>query len=265
MKKLVFQVLTMIALFFATWIGLSNVDWMTILKVEQVSQTTEERLGDLFWGIYEQSGAEIQDADITLSIDSLLNKITSSNGIDQSQVKLHIIESGEVNAFALPDRHMVIYSSLILAAENEAELCGVICHELAHMELNHVMKKLIKEIGLSVIISMTTNNSGTEIIKETAKLLSSTAYDRNLEKQADIKAIDYLVNADINPNSFAEFLYKLSDQEPKFSSYLSWISTHPLSKERAEYIIEYCDKTPITFQPVLLEGTWDYLQEVLNE
>jgi len=122
------------------------------------------------------------------------------NNIEKTQIIIHVLNNKEVNAFVLPNGHLVLYSGLIVAAENQEELSGVICHELAHIELNHVVKKLIKEVGLSVLISMTTGG-GTDIIKETAKMLSTTAFDRSMEKKADIKAVEYLVKANINPES----------------------------------------------------------------
>ena len=101
---------------------------------------------------------------------------------DREIIKVHVLNKDEINAFALPNGHLIIYSGLINNSGNQEELTGVICHEIAHIELNHVMKKLIKEIGLSVLISMTTGKGGSEIIKETAKMLSSSAFDRKLEK-----------------------------------------------------------------------------------
>ena len=142
-------------------------------------------------------------------------------------------------------------------------MCGVISHEIAHVELNHVMKKLVKEIGLSVLISMTTGNDGA-VIKETAKMLSSSAFDRNLEKEADIKAVDYLITAKVNPEPFANFLYKLSDKEHEATKYLTWISTHPDSKERAENIIEYCKDKLTDYKPILNNETWEKLKEELK-
>jgi predicted Zn-dependent protease len=154
---------------------------------------------------------------------------------------------------------------LISAAGNEEELSGVICHELAHIELKHVMKKLIKEVGLSVLISMTTGNSGTEKVKETAKMLSSTAFDRSLEKEADLKAVEYLIKTNIDPEPFANFLYKLSDRESDVMKYLSWVSTHPDSKERAEYIIESFKGKETKTEHVLSQETWERVKDKLKE
>lgn len=265
MKKIVFQIVVIVSLFFSLWFVLSKIDWMGIFKVEQATQTTEKKLGDLLWDLYNKAEKEIKSEKANLPLDSILSKICNSNNIDKSQIKLHLINSDEINAFALPNKHLVINSGLILACENEAELCGVISHEIAHMELSHVMKKLIKEVGLSVVISMTAGNGGAEKIKETAKLLSSSAYDRNLEKEADIKAVDYMTNSNINPEHFANFLYRLGDSESTSMKYFSWISTHPDSKERAEYIIKYIGKKNEKSEAVLATETWNKLKEYLTE
>lgn len=231
MKKILLQVSIIIALFFGTWFTLYQFDWMAFFKIKQVEQKTEEKLGNLIWDWFHKSGKEIQNQEVIGPIDSILSKICLKNNIDRKQIKLHLLETDEVNAFALPNNHLVIYTGLIAASENEAELSGVIGHELAHMKLNHVMKRLIKEVGLSVLISMTTGNRDSEILKKTAKLLSSTAYDRNLEKEADIKSADYLMNADMDPEPFSNFFFKLGEKGYIAREELSWISTHPDSKE----------------------------------
>lgn len=265
MKKLTIQVLIIIASFFATWFVLKQIDWMSLFRIEKLTQSTEEKLGDLFWDWFNRSEKEIHDPEITDPTDSLLTRICESNSIDKKLIKLHIMQSGDVNAFALPNGHLVIFTGLIAASENESELSGVISHEIAHIKMDHVMKKLVKEAGLSVLISMTTGNGGGDIVQETAKVLSSTAYDRNLEEMADYRAIDYLLDAEIDPEGFANFLYRLAEEESAAEKHLSWISTHPRSKERAENIIEYLSGKEVTINQVIEQATWEKMQESLKE
>ena len=196
MKKVVFQGLLTVTLFFAIFFVLNQIDWMSMLKVEHVSQTVDKKLGELYWEFFRESEEEIENITITSALDSILTEICNSNYIDKNKIKLHILENNEVNAFALPDGHIVIYSGLILASESEAEFCGVLCHEIAHIELDHVMKKLVKEVGLSALLSMTTGNNGAEMLNETAKMLSSYAFDRKLEREADIEAVNFLIKQD---------------------------------------------------------------------
>lgn len=264
MKKIILQALVTLAIFFGIWFAFNQIDWVKIMKVQQATDKTEEKLGTLFWDIFKKTEVEITDKETLKTLDSIVTHICKSNKIERAKIKVHILYNEEVNAFALPNGHLVIFSGLILNAENQEELAGVICHEIAHIELNHVMKKLVKEIGLSVLISMTTGNGNGEVVKETAKILSSTAFDRSLEKEADLKAVDYLVQAKINPEPFANFLYKLSENEHEVMKYMTWISTHPDSKERAEYIIEYSHGKSSDFKSIISNETWNQLIEDLE-
>jgi predicted Zn-dependent protease len=159
---------------------------------------------------------------------------------------------------------LVLYTGLILATENEAELCSVLSHEIAHMELKHVMKKLLKEVGLTILVSITTGNESAGKGKEILQLLTSSAYDRNLEKEADMQAIDYLKRAKINPEHFANFLFKLAENESNSIKYLNWVSTHPNSEERAKYIVSNIGKAQYPNIPILSKQTWDKLKSYLE-
>jgi beta-barrel assembly-enhancing protease len=110
---------------------------------------------------------------------------------------------------------------------------------------------------------MTTGNKGSEIIRETAGTLSSLAFDRSMEKEADIKAVDYLIKAKINPEPFANFLYKLAAKDKELTQYLSWLSTHPDSKDRASYIIKHIDNKRNRYEEVLSDKEWKKLKDKL--
>jgi hypothetical protein len=73
------------------------------------------------------------------------------------------------------------------------------------------------------------------------------------------------VKARINPEPFADFLFKLSETENEATQYLTWMSTHPDSKERAEYIIEYCKDKKIEYTGSVTKATWDKLKDELKE
>jgi len=264
MKRTIFQGLITVLLFFGTWFALSQIDWMNVFNVKQVTSKMEQKLGTLLWEFFKKSEKENTNIDVINTLDTIVNHICESNNISNEELKIHIINKDEINAFALPYGHLIVYSGLIINSENQEELTGVICHEIAHIELNHVMKKLIKEIGLSVVISMATGNGGPEVINETIKMLSSSAFDRSLEKEADSKAVDYLINAKVNPKPFADFLYKLSEKENEGSKYMKWLSSHPESKGRAAYIIEYSKGKSTDYKPIISQITWDKLIEELK-
>lgn len=258
--KLFLKFLLLVALFFASWFVLRQVDWVTLLKVKQMTRTTEEKLGNLFWEMLNQTEDIDHSPEVAGTIDSLVTHLCKANALDREKIKLHVVEKDMVNAFTLPDGHLVVLTGLVNESENEAELLGVIAHELAHVEKNHVMKKLVKEIGLSVLISMTKGGSG-ETVRQTMQLLTSSAYDRELEREADLTAVDFLIKAKVDPEPFANFLYRLSENEEHIPRQVFWITTHPDSKERAENIINYMKGRDIHKKSILTPEQWGKLKE----
>lgn len=264
MKNIEYKGVAIIIGFLLTWYVLTTINWMDLFRVEHYSQTTEEKLGDFYWELIQKSETEIDTGIVALGLDSIFSRICTANKIDQSKLKIHILEKEEINAFALPSKHIILFTGLIKAANNESELSGVIGHELAHIEKNHVMKKLVKEVGLSALITITTGSKNAEIVRETLKLLSSSAYDRTLERDADAQSVEYLINADIDPAPFADFLYGLSTEDNTLPVPVYWVSTHPDSKLRAEHILEMSKDKDLDVRPILSESTWIRLQNALK-
>lgn len=258
MKKVLLQFLVSVATFLVVLFAFSRVDWLSVFRIHNTS--VEEKLGEMYWDLFSKTETFIESDSILAPIDSLITHICRENGIERKKIKFHVLQNSEVNAFAFPNNHLVIYTSLVAECKNEMELCGVISHELAHMEKGHVMKKLIKEVGLSVLIGITSNGNGAEVLKETAKLLSSTAYDRTLESEADAMAVSYLMKAAIDPQPFADFLYRLSEEE-QLPSVTEWISTHPDSKQRSEQILDLARGNEVEYKPVLGADEWETLKE----
>lgn len=262
MKKLFFQGITLLSLFFICWLSLAQIQWTNIFKLEKSGKELEEKLGEKLWEVYSQEGREVLNDTIVQSLDSIIHTICQANKIDEESIKLHVLEKDEINAYALPDGHLVVNTGLIKAVDRQEELTGVIGHEIAHIELNHVMKKLAKEVGISMLISVSTgNNNG---LSEIAKSLSSSAFDRSQEQAADIKAAEYLSKANVSPEHLANFLYKMSLDTPEFLTYLTWINTHPDSQERAEKILNFQEKNLIVNEPILSEKSWEEIKNIVK-
>ncbi len=230
MKKLLIQSVISVSVLLAVYLTLNSIDWMTIFKVKQAIQKSEEKIGTLVWDYYLIDKVEITNDSLVVKVDSLFQQLCITNKIDQHSIQLHIVESDEINAFSLPGNQIVVNKALIDSCNDTDQLASVLAHELAHLELNHITKKLIKEFGLTILITSSGSGEISGAIKEISKLLSSTAYDRQNEKEADLQAVKYLQNASIDPNALIEFLQKIESKE------LSWISTHPNTQERITYI-----------------------------
>ncbi len=263
-NKTLFQGLILVIAFFAMWFGLSKLDFVGFFEIEKHTTSAENKIGDLIWDQIQETETVVTNDSIVKSLDKLILPICKANGIQRDSLKIHIVEKDEVNAFALPNNHLVVYTGLITDCRKQEALQGVLGHEIAHIENNHVMKKLSKEIGLSVLISATTGGKGGEIVKQILSTLSSSAYDRTLEKEADMESVKYLLKADINPEPMADFMYELAQQQEAPDAF-AWIATHPESEERAKYILDYLKGKKYQKKQTLTVLHWRAFQEQVKK
>jgi predicted Zn-dependent protease len=237
MKKLFFFLLFIVLAFGGCYYVYSKINWSGFFGVTKITENLDEKLGDVFWKSYSAEMVEVKDVKIVEPIQQMVRNICSDNNISPSSINVHVVDNKEINAFAMPGRHLVVHTGLIEFADKQEEIAGVIAHEIAHIESGHVVKKLGKEIGLSILMNLTLGDIGGEVVRNALSTLTSTAYDRSLEKDADLKAVDYMVAAKMNPTYLASFLEKL-DKQSQTPEVLQWVSTHPDSKERVRYINE---------------------------
>ncbi|WP_353084539.1 M48 family metallopeptidase [Flavobacterium sp.] len=263
LNKTIIQGLIILALFFGLFFGLSKVDFVGLMQIEKNTTSAENKIGDLIWDNIQETEDIITNDSIVKTLDSLIVPICKANKIERDSLKIHIVKNDEVNAFALPNKHLVIYTGLLLDCKKQEAVQGVIGHEIAHIENNHVMKKLSKEVGLTVLLTAASGGKGGEIIKEIFKTLSSSAYDRTLEKEADMESVNYLLKANINPEPMADFMFQLAQQEALPNAF-SWISTHPESEERAKYILDYLKGKKYQNKQSISETNWVLFQEKIK-
>ena len=258
-KKTIFQGLIILSAFLLVWFGFSQIDFMKLFKVKERTTTMEHKLGDLIWNQLEDTEDIVYNDTITKSLDKLLKPLCDANDIEQDSLKVHIIQKDEINAFALPNNHLVVYTGLIEDCKRQEALQGVLGHEIAHIENNHVMKKLSKEIGYSVLLTAAGGSKGGQMAREILKTLSSSAYDRSLEKEADMTSVKYMMEADINPKPMADFMYQMA-QDNGINKAMYWIADHPESEERAKYILDYIKGKKLKNKQTLSEKEWKTFQ-----
>lgn len=263
MKNIFLQAIIVIGGFFLVWFGFSQIDFVKLFEIKSRTETMERRLGDMIWNQLENTEEIVSNDSIVKELDKLIKPICEANDIDQDSLKVHIILKDEVNAFALPNNHLAVYTGLIEDCKRQEALQGVLGHEIAHLEKNHVMKKLSKEIGYSVLINAVGGHKASQIAGEILRTLSSSAYDRKLEKEADITSVKYLIEADIDPRPMADFMYQMA-QDSDINKAMYWIADHPESEERAKYILEYIKGKKLKSKPTLSEKDWKAFKEMVK-
>ena len=121
-------------------------------------------------------------------------------------------------------------------------------------------RKIVKELGISLLLAIVSGGDP-GLINQAIQYLASTSYDRSLEREADDKAVDYLLNAAIDPLGFARFLEKIAEEDA--GQVPGWISTHPDPRERAAELRSRLAGRYYDRQPVLTAAGWQQLQRAL--
>src|SRR5436305_1833624 len=154
---------------------------------------------------------------------------------------IKVIDSDEVNAFALPGGFFYVNKGLILAADNEAEVAGVMAHEIGHVAARHAMENQTKanlaQIGLTVGSIFLGGLGGMAILNgaQFGALLGFMKFSRNAESEADMLGVEYLWAAGYDPNAMSTMFEKLAAKNKKKPGTFSKLfETHPQSVDRME-------------------------------
>ena len=222
-----------------------------------VSQQKEVQMGTNYAAQIAQQLPLIRDPEalryITVLGDSLA-KVT-----DQRDLQWHfnIVDSKEVNAFAVPGGYVYVNRGLIERAQTMSEVAGVIGHEIGHVTRRHSIRQMQKAQGANIGMSL-----GCILTRICGSGLATTAMDvgagglfahfsRGDEAEADDEGVRTLIKAGIDPNGIPEMFRVLLDERKKSPGAVdAFFATHPMEEDRiaaAQALIR-------TFPPAQLEG-----------
>lgn len=262
MDKVITHFIILLILFFGMWFLLSKVDFVEIFKVKKIAQDTERKLGSIVLESIKESRDELESKAVKNAVEKIKNRLCEANGINDSTIRLYIIVNNDVNAFALPDRQLVLYTGLISYCKTPEELSGVIAHEITHIQLDHVMQKLTKEVGLAMLTTIAGGEAGGQIARSMIRVLSSTAFDREQEREADEGAVHMMAKSDIDPEHFANFLFRLSQEKFDIPKEFELLSTHPHSKDRSAEILKLRKQEKFTSRVIMSDMEWDKIKKI---
>jgi hypothetical protein len=153
-----------------------------------------------------------------------------------------------INAFALPGGYVFVNRGAIEAADNEAQLAGVIAHELSHVALRHgtnqATKAMLAETGLGIFGAVFGDTTGGALLTELGSFTAGGVllrYSRTAESQADVMGTQILYDAGYDPRALAQFFEKL-EAETKGKNPPEFFSDHPNPEHRVGRVDEEVEK-----------------------
>jgi len=179
----------------------------------------------------------IQDPVITEYVNRVGQNLVR-NSDAQVPFTIKVIDSDEINAMALPGGFFYVNSGLILAADEEAELAGVMAHEIAHVAARHITRQMTRgnwaNIGTIPLIFV--GGGIGYAVRSAAGIglpMTFVTFQRGFEAEADYLGLQYMYKTGYDPQAFISFFEKVQAQEKKKPGTLAKaFSTHPQTPDR---------------------------------
>jgi len=148
--------------------------------------------------------------------------------------EVKVIDSKEVNAFALPGGPIYFYRGLIELAESDDEIAAVLAHEATHVSKHHSARQITDAQGKSTIAQLLLGGAGdlVQILANIGLTLDQLKYSRDDESQSDEVGFKYLTEAGYAPEAMATFFRKMAAKSRGGGP--EWLSSHPLNRKRIE-------------------------------
>jgi predicted Zn-dependent protease len=215
-----------------------------------VSQATltplqERRLGESIMREIRADRAYYDDAEATDYLNGLGNRLAARSTDTRQDFDFFLMRDGQINAFALPGGFIGVNTGLILAAQSESELAGVVSHEIAHVTQRHIARMIAQQKQSSVValasmaaallLSRVSGDAAQAAVAfgQAGAIQSQLNFTRENERDADRVGLQILDQAGFDPNAMATFFERLQRATRVYEGGApSYLRTHPLTFER---------------------------------
>lgn len=211
-----------------------------------ISDEQETQLGmQVQQELQKQNVRYLDDPEVTAYVRAITAKIFPLAEKDRPGVKwsVRVIDDPNVvNAFATPGGFLYVYTGLLLAAADTAEVAGVLGHESGHVVARHSARQMVDAYGLEAVTSLALGkNPGllTQVASGVAGKGAMLANSRWDETEADEYGARYTSGSGYDPRGLVTFFQKLQAQEGKQPKALAWLSDHPATPDRIQHVEEY--------------------------
>ena len=211
--------------------------FMSPAEEARIGREQHEKVVKQFGGVYD-------DADLARYVSSIGRFLAQTSERPDLDFTFTVLDTPIVNALALPGGYVYVTRGLLALAANEAELAGVIAHEIGHVTARHAAERysrgVVAGIGLTVLGVLSGSEALNRLAGVTAELVLK-AYSREQELEADTLGVRYLTRAGFDPGAMSSFLAKLQAHDALAARLrgedgggegIGLLATHPRTSER---------------------------------
>lgn len=195
----------------------------------QISPETELRIGQQAIRGVIAEGRTVKEGIAYEALVEIGNRLTQGS---RYKYTWYLLDDPQVNAFAMPGGYVVVNAGLVNSAKSADELAAVLAHEVQHIEQRHSLQQILHQLGWATLLAVFVGDAGT-ITSIVLLQLGNTAFNRELEAQADSGGIAAMMRAGVPPQAMASFFKTLRENSSEVPALLS---THPTTDERIKAI-----------------------------
>lgn len=241
------------------WVGS---DWLVELAVSRIPVEWEQKLGESAYRDFLAQQVVLKEGSAVAAVNEMTQRLTSQITKNPYTFEITVVKSDVVNAFALPGGYIVVFTGLMKKAESGEEVAGVLSHELDHVLQRHGLERIVRTLGLMAVVTILVGDPQglAGLMKQVGLELVTLKFGRAQETEADLRGLQLLQRAKIDPAGMIRFFKRLSEKD---QGRIEWLSTHPMSTARAERLKRELASLPKTASdPFTFD--WRNVQESLG-
>lgn len=204
-----------------------------------ISRQQEIEMGQEYAAQINAQLPMVRDPEVNRYINVLGDSLARTTGITDLAWQFFVVDSKEVNAFAVPGGYVYLNRGLIERTERMDEVAGVLAHEIGHVVRRHTVKQLEKQqkaqFGVTLACTLTSvcNSQAAQTGINIAGSALFAKFSRGDENEADAVGFDLMVRAKIHPEGISSMFRRLLDERSRRPAGVdSWFATHPLEEDR---------------------------------
>lgn len=234
---------------YAQGVGQYNLPSLGTVAGADLTVLDERSLGEQLMKRVRADPSYMSDPETTAYLNRLGYRLVAAGPSSPYDFFFFPIRDKSLNAFALPGGFIAVHSGLIVAAQSESELAGVIGHEVGHVTQRHIARMLeqgqsswamtLGSILLALLAARAGGSSGGDAAMgimmgtQAAMIQKQLGYSRDAEREADRVGLESLTKAGFDPRGMEDFFERLQQNNRWYeSASLAYVSTHPMTSER---------------------------------